>query len=308
MENEGRPPSYNTSTLADIYAGSSRNVLITSGFNLSSVTLPRSPASASSSSSSNFESFYDPSPEVFAQDIRRAVKRLVQRGPRYAHTVPPVVPTSSRRPLSTEKRPPTFLPKRTPAISDFENVTYRFEPSYTLPNTMTLVPQYEVDESKDRYTVNVNMNCFMPTSFVTRIFNMSNLIGEFEMGIINTEVSSKVRIGDKLFNIANILSKNGGRDSGTWFWNPLAFGTKFCLKWDYSTRPCTCSSTVGGMDVLATFTSPFGLNEGSNPPMLEVTPAGREENLFQHILISLLIVERKRLTPDRDSKLKELFN
>ncbi|PPQ94429.1 hypothetical protein CVT25_002520 [Psilocybe cyanescens] len=311
-----------------------------------------SPAESSTSSdNSNFETFYDPSPEKYSEDLERSRhdidKTFNMRSNK--HTFPrriqtePVVLIRSRQPLGTEKRPRPAIPRSSDAR---RNMIYTFISSTTGTNSMSLVPSVDTDDNQAQYSVTVSMNCFMPSSFITKIFHQKNVFGEFELGIMSNEVTSKVKIWGLNYVISDILSKSKGRVSldyyrstlttgtlrfqGSWFWNPLGISTDYCLKWDYSIRPCTvsqsiastyhktssdhqsssvqCHSTVGDKDILAKFTSPYGLNDTGGFPLLEVTPAGQDPKLFEHILISLLIIERKRLTPDRDNNLKPLFN
>jgi len=210
----------------------------------------------------------------------------------------------SVRPFPLEKRLPVIPQPRTS-----ENICYAFSP--TGFNSMALIPTVDVGEDQPQYRIVIHMNCFMPLSHITKVCRFSRTsgkekVGEFEMGI--TTVPSKVQVGPHRGLISSILSKSGSRSSGSWFWNPmLGVNTKYGLKWDYDKRQCVCRSTDhGDKPILAKFTSPFGLDSNSEVAMLEVTPAGQE--VFDHVLMSLLIIERKRLTPDRENALKPLFS
>lgn len=65
-----------------------------------------------------------------------------------------------------------------------------------------------------------------------------------------------------------------------------------------------CRAAYGNKAILARFTPAVYLEDALAE--LEVMPNGRE--LMDHILLSLLIIERKRLTPGRPETTKEIFN
>ncbi|KAF4610502.1 hypothetical protein D9613_006680 [Agrocybe pediades] len=198
-------------------------------------------------------------------------------------------------PFPFEKSPSsssTFLPQSAPA----RNVIYSFMP--TGLNTMALVPSRATGSpnlQEPQYKITVNMNCFIPSSYITQIHRDHQMISQFEMGVKTSPNSLKIADYDGF--ISSFLSKSGSRNKGTWFWNPLNIGLKYCLKWDYDKRPCTCRSTAfGDGPILAYFSSPYGLESTSSVAILEITPAGQE--YVDHILTSLMIIERKRLTPE----------
>ncbi|KDR67610.1 hypothetical protein GALMADRAFT_1068799 [Galerina marginata CBS 339.88] len=222
-------------------------------------------------------------------------------------TVPEQMDQSS--PLSMDRPMPFPVEKRRPGVirprpSAGQNTRYAFSMG---SNLMALTPTVDVEDAHPPYYITVQMNYFMPLSFITSIYRFPNeKVGDFEMGIMT--VPGTVQLGTHREAISNVLSKSGSRNSGSYFWNPLAVGLKYCLKWDYDKRPCVCRSTAKNNEgtVLALFTSPFGLDSNSKVAMIEVTPAGQE--VFDHVVMSLLIVERKRLTPDKESGLKPFFN
>lgn len=59
---------------------------------------------------------------------------------------------------------------------------------------------------------------------------------------------------------------------------------------------------------LATFTPARQIKPGQPPVLaqLSVTPKGQD--FFDHLLLAILIIERKRLTPGKGKTLKQLFN
>ena len=60
--------------------------------------------------------------------------------------------------------------------------------------------------------------------------------------------------------------------------------------------------------MLATFTPARQIKPGQPPVLaqLSVTPKGQD--FFDHLLLAILIIERKRLTPGKGKTLKQLFN
>lgn len=78
-----------------------------------------------------------------------------------------------------------------------------------------------------------------------------------------------------------------------------------CKLENYSVKSEACLTSfilqcvsILGSTVLASFRSNLG-HDPRRPKVseLEVTPAGQE--LFDHILLSLFVIERKRLTPEK---------
>ncbi|KDR82371.1 hypothetical protein GALMADRAFT_206263 [Galerina marginata CBS 339.88] len=276
-----RPPSYRTAV--DSHSPSATQLFTSSSW-LSDDIFTGTPSETSSRDpESILEDQLHNRPRMGPISLETAPEVLSQRSP-----ISPLSMTPARL-LPTEKRRPIF-------IQPSENISYAFSMG---PNSMELTRIADAEEHHPLYSITIQVNYFMPLSFITRVHRFPNdKIGEFEMGI--TTVPSTVKIGSHTELVSNILSKSGSRNSlltaklvsqASWFWNPLVAGAKYCLKWEYDKRPCICRSTgYKEKPILAHFTSPFGFNSSSEVALLEVTPAGQE--LFDHILMSLLIIEQ----------------
>ncbi|KAF5327659.1 hypothetical protein D9619_004860 [Psilocybe cf. subviscida] len=216
------------------------------------------------------------------------------------------------RPPSPAERPPEYIQAQRPR----EKVTYTFSPLGS--NSMVLLPPADAQDTRPQYFISVAMNCFMPLSHITTIHRGANeyapRVGEFEMGIMNA-ASSRVQMGNRpSVPISTALVKNGPRESANWKWQPR-FAKVKNMSWDYGKEPYQCRAQVPGslaIQTIATFTSHMRLvmrvDTFDNSSKLEVFPSGQQ--YFDEIILSLLIVERRRLTPKtkNDHDLKYLFN
>ncbi|KIM44807.1 hypothetical protein M413DRAFT_442772 [Hebeloma cylindrosporum] len=183
-----------------------------------------------------------------------------------------------------------------------QNTIYSFLPVGV--SSMILIPH----DSKDvvaEYYISVRMNCFMPSSYNTTVYrgadDLSPPVGAFEMGMV--AAPSSVRMGRTVNNAATALTQSGAW--GSWYWHPANINERYHLRWEFGKRPAICRSANGGRAILAKFTPPT-VHLGDQLPELEIFSEGRE--YMDHILISLLIIERRRLTPGRPDTTKELFN
>ncbi|PPR02229.1 hypothetical protein CVT24_011457 [Panaeolus cyanescens] len=201
----------------------------------------------------------------------------------------------SPSPALPEESPPQYARARIPTLP----VRYTFcQLSF---NTMLLIPPAESQDTRPQYHISVNMNCFVPTSFITTIHRgaiaYGRAVAEFEMGI--SVEKGRVRFGRYENDISAILDKADKNINHTkWTWRPPK--VRHRLTWDCRSVPFTCHSIGPSPVLLATFT-PRKLNRAikrpSDPPVLEVSPEGQLH--FDHLLLALLIVERKRLTPGK---------
>ncbi|KAI0918337.1 hypothetical protein AcV5_002348 [Taiwanofungus camphoratus] len=175
-------------------------------------------------------------------------------------------------------------------------------------------------ESTPDYYISVAMNCFIPSSYITTIQRGGSrdgeLVGSFEMGISTRKNTVTVDGREKLMDLVlcHAGSKSNVRSLGRvwqWRWHN---DDSLHLSWhsDSPVRYCYLSSQTGtpNATLLASYTpvplSPRADGQPSPPASLKLFPEGRR--LFDDILISALIIERKRLTPDSRAALKPLFN
>ncbi|KAI8974837.1 hypothetical protein BD414DRAFT_423851 [Trametes punicea] len=163
-------------------------------------------------------------------------------------------------------------------------------------NSMFLLPPRDVDRTLTPvYNIStaLNLNPFVPLSYVTTVKRgfdeEGNLVGEFELAIMHSRAI--VRIGNHSTRMSNILKKDG--------YSPRKFLWQYGdieLRWDCRTTlddgspMCICSDNRSHQ--IASFVPP---PLDASPPLpaatLTVFPDGHE--LFDHILLSALVVERK---------------
>ncbi|KAF8877926.1 hypothetical protein BD779DRAFT_1475034, partial [Infundibulicybe gibba] len=113
-----------------------------------------------------------------------------------------------------------------------------------------------------------------------------DFIGDFELGITSDHSTAK------------------------WMWRSQ--GSDPLLIWDFRSLPATCRLGSFSSITLAHFSPVRTMRRPGHPvvlPYIEVHPAG--QHLFDDILMSLLIIERKRRVPITRSSAEEsrgLFN
>ncbi|KAJ3870299.1 hypothetical protein EV359DRAFT_59219 [Lentinula novae-zelandiae] len=177
-------------------------------------------------------------------------------------------------------------------------------------NFMLLVPPPNASEIEPSYKISVslNLNPFLPISFVTKVemVLIENdpevvFVGEFESylisGLANRVSLNQTRgvltmIGAPT-RLSNVLS-NVDASRGHWMWTHA----NVQLRWDCRTRledgspMCVCYGLDRLSIQLATFVPPPIL---ASPPLpaavFTVFPDGHE--FFEHILMSMLVVQRK---------------
>ncbi|CDO71057.1 hypothetical protein BN946_scf184844.g61 [Trametes cinnabarina] len=175
-------------------------------------------------------------------------------------------------------------------------------------NTMVAYPS---STGATQYHISVHLNCFMPSSYVTvirRSHERGDFISSFEMGISTQRAVINMNGSEKFMDA--VLSRTGKKtDERLWQW-----------KWDDSPRlkfawhresPCYPVDSSGRPSgpMLAAFvvcSSTNTIGEASQQPAsLTVYPEGHD--IMDHILTSVLAVERKRLTPS-PMTMKPIFN
>jgi len=193
---------------------------------------------------------------------------------------------------SLHENPPAYVAARQPT----KPVRYTFSPLTF--NSMALVPPEDCQDPRPPYHISVAMNCFLPSSFVTTISRGATehgeLVGDFEMG--GTQ-EGKVFIHDREVPIKDLLGLLGKRQSGYWTWNR---NRQLELSWDFGEfgqvdNPAICRSMDREPRLLAKFyPAPKRTRRRESVPELEVFPDGFAH--FDDLLMSLLIIERKRLS------------
>ncbi|TFK39475.1 hypothetical protein BDQ12DRAFT_734835 [Crucibulum laeve] len=181
-------------------------------------------------------------------------------------------------------------------------------------NAMVLASSAHGQDKQSLYYVAVNMDCFMHSSYITQIWRGGNefgqFVGDFEMGI--TKKSSTVFMREEV-TVKSHLKRSGLIYNGYWTWMK---DDKDYLVWNYTMTPALyyhknptqCRLANGSRVLLGQFHPiPVPRKRDYPPavPVLEVTPEGHE--YFDELLMSLLIIERKRLVPASRS-LRKLFS
>jgi len=203
-------------------------------------------------------------------------------------------PPPERQPLWN---PPGYNASRDPTVP----VTYSF--SRVSSSAMILIPPEDFPDSRPRYHISVNLNCFMPSSYITTIHRGATengqFVGDFEMGI--SKIPATVSFRGKETKIKDILKKSWVlADSGVWRWR--CPGKEKTLIWHWQSVPlsatCKVQARKGPAVIVAKFMPASRLRREGNPvdlSRLEILPEGQED--FDDILISVLIVQREKLTP-----------
>jgi len=163
---------------------------------------------------------------------------------------------------------------------------------------MLLLPPPSVSEGASyKISISLDLNPLLPVSFVTKVEMVLSaddtngvFVGEFEISLHQTRAVLTMA-GDPPARLSNVLF-NSSR--GHWLWT---YGD-IKLRWDCRTRledgspMCICYGLDQLSIQLATFVPPAML---APPPLpsaiLTVFPDGHE--FFEHILISILVVQRK---------------
>ncbi|KZT70019.1 hypothetical protein DAEQUDRAFT_236438 [Daedalea quercina L-15889] len=164
--------------------------------------------------------------------------------------------------------------------------------------SMLLVPPRSVDPGRGAlYFISVvlNLNPFAPLSYVTSVYRGSDsegeFIGEFELGITHSRAT--ITFGNHSTRLKNVLlSDPRYPDLFTWRYESIELRWDCRTKLDDGSRMCICSDAVSHQ--LASFIPP---PLDASPPlpnaMLTVFPDGHRHQLFDHIVLSALVVERK---------------
>jgi len=180
-------------------------------------------------------------------------------------------------------------------------ITYIFAPVEHSFNSMVVQSQ---NAMIPLYYIFVRMNCFIPSSHITTIrrgdTEYGEEVGHFEMGVSIRKPTVVINDTEKI--VDTVLTRGGSRMARTWQWRFSSDQSKH-LSWTFDSPIKYCYLGTKTIDdratKLAAFTPPPLTPRADGRPSptatLKVFPAGHR--LFDHILISALILERRRLTP-----------
>ncbi|KAK7685466.1 hypothetical protein QCA50_011330 [Cerrena zonata] len=152
------------------------------------------------------------------------------------------------------------------------------------------------------YHISTHVNCFIPSSYITIVrrgdSESGRLVGQFEMGI--SVKKSTVLIDGREKVTDAVLMKSKFKSIHYWLWRWHS-DEGMQLRWSYDSPVKYCfrrDDSTSDPPVLASYTPPPLVLRDARPspmPILKVYPEGQP--FIDHILLSALIIERKRLTP-----------
>jgi hypothetical protein len=220
-------------------------------------------------------------------------------------------PASVTRPEDDlEELPPSYDDSRTLSTP----TTFTFSPHGF--NAMLLIPPADAADTRPVLHVSVALNCFNPFSYITTVrrggTEHGELVGEFEMGI--SAASGTVTFGNKTKKITTVLQKNGSKhaSSGAWIYSFSPQTPTLTWRWVGNTINCFMSMR-GSYKVtqIASFVGTPLANirwDGQRvpTPTLKLWPAGYERKVIGHVVLSALMIERRRMCP-ATSDTKHLF-
>lgn len=208
-----------------------------------------------------------------------------------------------RSSVSDGSSPPSPIPRH------FHPVIYTFSQSSF--NTMVL--SADPNESPVQYHVSVQMNCFIPSSYITvvrRGAEDGEMIGSFEMGISTKRSTITMDGWEQLTE--TVLRRQKGKHKDLWEWT-FHQNPRLHLSWhcDSPVKYCYMSQKVGKDEatLLASFSplppAPRADGQPSAQAALKIFPEG--QRYADIVVMSCLILERKRMTPDSDKHVRPLF-
>ncbi|KAH8102565.1 hypothetical protein BXZ70DRAFT_1006478 [Cristinia sonorae] len=160
------------------------------------------------------------------------------------------------------------------------------------------------------YHIEVTMNCFLPSSYVTTIRRGSQqgeIVASFEMGISNQKGS--ITFGPTPYWLDQVFSdfRAGIRSNakGRWIWKRSGHELEWNSTYDPESRCHNVSDKKKATIAKIIPPSPDTL-VGSRDTLLEVHLSA--QHMLDDIVVSSIIVERKRQTPTKGDKNEDLFN
>lgn len=222
------------------------------------------------------------------------------------HNHPPHIPSQ----IPTSPVSSYSGPRPTPSVASRsrESHTFKFEP--TGFNTMKLIPAFNYeDQSIPRYHVSVAMNCFNPSSFITTITRgetgYGDFVAEFEMGISTDKAT--LSFHEQFFELEDVFSnfrKVGSKLGDRYDWKRAYIE----LHWDPTTsEPGTVCYRKGDHDkkwMARIIPSQLQQRTAGNPrPRTTLEVKGGGMDILDDLVVSALLVERRRLSPKEKAPL-----
>lgn len=160
------------------------------------------------------------------------------------------------------------------------------------------------------YHISTHTNCFIPSSYITVIRRGDSeagvFVGQFEMGISVKKSTITLDGKEKLTDA--VLQKYKSRSDKYYLWR-WSVDESSQLSWSMEgpAKYCFLGNGISGKrQPIACYTppplTPRADGRPSPPPSLKMYPEGA--SMFDHIVISALIIERHRLTPSSSSSVQ----
>ncbi|KAF7799287.1 hypothetical protein EIP86_010519 [Pleurotus ostreatoroseus] len=234
-----------------------------------------------------------PSPTASNASLRPPVRTTSQST--YAASLPTQMP---------QAQPPRPELPPLPYICTFQEKQY---------GQMILAPPENWTDQTPMYHIEVYPNCFMPSSYITSISRgngQRELVARFEMGISRGQPT--VFIGQHLHPMSDVFfkfRKVNSRLGSRWIWQHGGFK----LHWDCRSETESVCSHESDPEhtpiarIKPASSQPPG-NMSTRPPATRLEIYVQTAPLIDEIVVSALIVERKRLSPMDGNKNEELFN
>lgn len=226
----------------------------------------------------------------------------------YQSRSPSLLSGSSHSPISPLSASPAPMTRAMPSPQQL-TLPYTCAFRMSTNGSMVLAPPDTATDLSPLYRVEVFPNVFTPTSYITKVYRGNTiLLGQFEMGI--SKDKAMLYMDQRWCPLEEVFTrfrKVNSRLGDRWIWQR----GKIKLHWD-----CRTESEILCYEGADTDKTPIARFRpaatqppeafANSPPasMLDINTSSRE--LLDEIIMSCLVVERKRTNPN-DGR-KELFN
>ncbi|KAF9558739.1 hypothetical protein CPC08DRAFT_709445 [Agrocybe pediades] len=238
----------------------------------------------------------------------RAGSESVARASSSHHHLPPP-------PVLPVERPPSYTVIRIPDTP----ATYTFLQEESTLGSMLVIPTPDAPDPRPIYRIAINHEPFLPTCMVTVIIKAPTdqrlPVGRFRTMISQpTHPTQLVSIHGREHKLSDVFSRSDKRKRTHYFdWGVKTSKNSVSLRWSCPDWPSagtfSCSDPSDETRMFATFSvSENGLQHPADPrtnlepPRLTVKPVGHF--LLDDIILSLLLLERQRLTASMESSIR----
>ncbi|KAG8691221.1 hypothetical protein FRC11_005828 [Ceratobasidium sp. 423] len=204
-----------------------------------------------------------------------------------------------KRALSPETRASTVTVSSPPAyhrsVIPREDVTYTFIRVSSSPSAMILRSEVTGEAI---YHVSHAVDLWNPFVWITTIRRGGQedgeVVAEFEMGLARRRARLALRGQDDM--LVNVVKK-----AALWGSLNFQFRKKRALTWTMQKNSTIECHLVSPQTSLAVFAPTIFATNSDSAGSLTVTPGGHNREVFDHIITSLLLVERLRQLPDKEA-------